>query len=231
VSARIEAGGVLRDSNDAGRGFALKLVEIWDFAELEEIAGMVVPQLEETLFGSYAYVSAVHIYRNLATGRTPASSWLWHYDNNPLEVIKLLIYLSNCDADTGAFEYLRHPTTREGVKIASSRTGFDHWTKPVYDGSRIPEAVLQDYLQKGYESARVVGPAGTAILFDNNCIHRATVPERRHRDAIVLLLRPSHRPIRPFVSRTYTGSWIHREPVVDPDLLAPVGRETRREKQ
>jgi len=226
IAARLDANhAVLAEPKDAGSGFAQKLSAIWDLPELEALGASVVPQLEETLFGSFAYISAVHIYRSLVTAEPPKASWLWHYDNNPLEVIKFLIYLTDCDSESGAFEYICEPGTGKGVKIASSRTGFDHWTKPLFEGSRVPEPVIQDYLQQGYEIRRVVGPAGTGILFDNNCIHRATVPKWRHRDAMVLLLRPVDRPIRPFISRTYTGSWIHKEPVVDPDLLTPVPKE------
>lgn len=223
VSDRIERGaGVLHDPHDAGRSFAVKLVEIWDLDELESLAGIVVPQLEETLFGSFCGVGAVHVYRSIPTDLAPRVSWLWHFDNNPPELIKLLIYLTDCDPSTGAFEYLRDPVTSKGLKMPSSRTGFDHWTEPQFKGSRIPESVIETYVADGWERVRVSGPAGTAILFDNNCVHRATTPRHKLRDAVVLLLRPVDRRLRPFISSAHTGSWLHREPVVDPDLLTPI---------
>ena len=66
---------------------------------------------------------------------------------------------------------------------------------------------------------RVVGPPGTLILFDNNCIHRATVPRTRHRDAVILNFRPSHERVRPFIAASHTGSWSYNAKQWIPEVV------------
>ena len=211
----IEEGGI---SNK----FAIKIANIWDLSELEQLASHFIPHLEQAMFHCYAFVSAVHIYRNMRTEDERASSWLWHYDNNPKEAIKLLIYLTDCTETTGPFEYLRHTETGEAIKLPTSRTGYDHWDPPFYPHSRIPAAVMKDFLAQGYEKCKVVGPKGTSILFDNNCVHTANIPLEGHRDVVIFNIRPVNTPIRPYITRDYTGSWMHKDPVRDPEQIRPV---------
>jgi hypothetical protein len=149
----------------------------------------------------------VNLIRSLPTTAPPASSWLWHYDNKPDEAFKILIYLTDVDADGGAFECLRRPDTGDVVRVNSSRSSPDRTEPPRWPHSRVPPEAIDGYRAMGYKPHRVVGPRGTLIAFDNNCIHRATSPRRRHRDAVILNLRPCHQRVRPFISKRHTGSW------------------------
>ena len=164
-------------------------------------------------------MNQVNLIRSVPGGAAPASSWLWHYDNCPDEAFKILIYLTDVDAESGAFEYLRHPATGDVVKVGSSRAAPDQVAAPRWPRSRVPPEVVARYAEEGYEPHRVVGPAGTLILFDNNCIHRATVPRTRHRDAVILNFRPAHERVRPFISERHTGSWSFNAKQWVPELL------------
>ena len=51
-------------------------------------------------------------------------SWTWHYDNHPVEILKVMIYLT--DDALGikrSFEYLRSSRTREGTMSDSGSAG------------------------------------------------------------------------------------------------------------
>ena len=198
---------------------AIQVRNIWDIPELSELVDFILPSLEQNVFGSYIHLAAVHAYRNIQTSSPRLSSWLWHYDNNPKEAVKVLIYLTDVGENNAPFELLE----KEGqhIKIETSRTGYSHWRPPLIPESRIPKTMIDVLKQKGYKEKKILGPAGTILFFDNNIIHRANSPTEGYRDAIILNIRPSSKKIRPFLSKNVTGSWMHKDPIVDPSNQTP----------
>lgn len=221
------------ESGQPSQPFAIKIANIWDLPELEQLAAHFIPELEKTVFKSHAFVSAVHIYRNLQTQAERKSSWLWHYDNNPQEAVKLLIYLTDVTETTGPFEYLRHKKTGNVIKMPTSRIDDNHWESPppMFPSSRIPATIIDYLLEQGYEKHKVIGQKGTVIFFDNNCIHRANVPSEKYRDVLIFNIRPVLSPIRPFINKEYTGSWMHQDPVRNPEQLRPLFRVQGKSKK
>lgn len=207
VDARVQARhGIHFERDPDVRELAVKLDAFWDLDCLETIADCLIPQAEDGILGSYGLVNQVNLMRSLPGATALASSWLWHYDNKPDEAFKILIYLTDVDAFSGAFEYLRD---RAGsvVKIPSSRRSPREAGSPRWPQSRVPAEVIEHYRALGYESCRVTGACGTLIAFDNNCIHRAIVPMQRHRDVVILNVRPCHQRVQPYISKRHTGSW------------------------
>ena len=80
--------------NYESRGMAHGIKNIWDFPQLKDLGGILIPQMEEKVFGSHVHVDNIKIYRSHVSDEAPVSSWLWHFDNNPKEQIKILIYLT-----------------------------------------------------------------------------------------------------------------------------------------
>ena len=208
-----------RDPSAKGYEVAIQIKEIWDLPELNEIAGHILPCLERTVFGSRIHCSAIHAYRNVPTDAPRVSSWLWHYDNNPKEAVKLMIYLTDVEEDTGAFELLEKDG--DHIKMQTSRTGYNHWGPPYIPQSRIPEDIMNDFIEQGYEKKRIVGPKGTALFFDNNIVHTATIPTRGYRDVVIFNIKPTLYKFKPYISKEYTGSWEHKSPIMDPAQTAP----------
>ena len=208
VDRRIGGGiGIYRNRNQHAAALAVQLDAFWQIEALEVLAGVLVPQAEAAVLGCHAVVNQVNLIRNVPTSAPPASSWLWHYDNKPDEACKILVYLTDVGAEDGAFEYLRRPATGEVVRIESSRPSPETVLPPRWPQSRVPTEAIDRYGEFGFRPHRVVGPRGTLIAFDNNCVHRATVPTGRPRDALILNLRPCHERVRPFISERHTGSW------------------------
>ena len=94
----------------------------------------------------------------------------------------------------------------------------------MFQNSRIPDAVVEYLEDSGYETHKVIGPKGTAIRFDNNCIHTANVPSEQDRDVVISNIRPVHFDIKPRITREYTGSWTHQDVGPDPEQIKPVLR-------
>ena len=198
---------------------AIQVKNIWDIQELKELADSILPSLEKNVFGSYIHLSAVHAYRNIQTTSSRYSSWLWHYDNNPKEAVKILIYLTDVGEANGPFELIEKDNHH--VKIETSRTGYNHWAPPLIPHSRIPKDMMDAFKQKGYKEKKILGPAGTMLFFDNNIIHRANIPTVGYRDVVILNIRPCSKKIRPFLSKETTGSWMHKSPIIDPSDRKP----------
>jgi len=161
----------------------LELVpEITDFIDAE------LEQVLELYFQSFFKIYAVSLYRTLPTPDRPQSSFLWHQDNCPRQEIKLMIYLDDVAADTGAFRIKSRPmseTLRE--------RGFLDRTKV---------AALQGELDDASATTVIEAGVGTRILFENSrCIHRAISPLRAHRDVVTMVLIPSDIHWRPHFAR------------------------------
>jgi len=192
----------------------------FSISEVEDIASMIIPQIEAKFFGCFVHVQHIYIYRSIATKQEAHSSWLWHYDNYPAEVHKIIIYLTDVAKSSGPFRYL--VSDKEGpLIIKPSRTGPSNWKKPKWKGSRIPEKYIKIYQQNNYYCKKVTGCIGTMILFDNNCIHKATVAKKAHRDVLVFQLKPSIKKLRPHINKAWTGSFQHIGLSKDPGQLKP----------
>jgi hypothetical protein len=94
-------------------------------------------------------------------------------------------------------------------------------SNPLYGQSRISASVMAAHHAKGRRTQAVTGPRGTAVLFNDNVIHRATFATERHRDALILQLRPTRQRRLPYVDPRWTGSYQHRDFNRDPERLEP----------
>lgn len=94
-------------------------------------------------------------------------------DRIPREV-KLAVYLT--DVESGHFEYLRGSHQHEAPRL--------------YANAEIGAAVSG-------ESVRVLGQAGTAVLFDTSGVHRQSTPILQPRHAIFLNYHESRVPLQP----------------------------------
>jgi hypothetical protein len=189
-----------------GDVIALQLKSYRDLDGLDELCSILMPQLERAIFGTYLVVDKVYAYRNLISRQHNQVSWRWHADNHPGQIKKIAIYLTDVDPDSGAMEYLRSPTTGKAAMTEP---------KPLL-GVNITPRKLAEYRSKGFEPYRLTGKSGTAVLFDENIIHKANIPSRGYRDAIFLQIRPStFRPER-YIDERWTGSFEHVDFNLDP---------------
>ena len=175
---------------------------------IDTLCAELLPAIERHVFGCYVIVDKVYIYRNLVSRQPRQLSWLWHYDNHPTEVLKLMMYLTDVTERTAPLEYLRHRRSRKALTLIP---------KPMLGHSRISHARVEEYLANGYESHKATGPRGTVILFADNVLHRANIAEDAHRDVLVYQLRPATFHPERRIDRRWTGSFEHVDVNPDPD--------------
>jgi hypothetical protein len=148
-----------------------------------------IEPIVENYYGSHFKIFAVSFYRTLPTPDRPDSSFLWHLDNCPKQEIKLMVYLDDVAAETGALSVKDKPFST-GLR----KEGF-------FDRRRINKFV--DRLDVTSTTRVIAGPIGTRLLFENGgCIHKATSPKYGHRDVVTFVLIPSDTPWRPHFSRS-----------------------------
>ena len=196
--------------------YALRVNDWRDIEEINQIANIVMPQIEQKVFHCNLNVEFVHPYRNLHKIPDPVSSWLWHYDDCPKEFIKLFLYLNDVDEKNGCLQLLKLEKGFETIK--SSRIGPQNNGRPQlkqqYANSRIPAEVVEKSIDSGGEIYNLIGSKGKYALFTPNVPHRATVPQEHTipRDVIVFFIRPSLTKKDSYISKN-TGSYLPKRNV------------------
>lgn len=150
-------------------------------AQLPQICDVITPRIVQTVeayFRSFFKIYWVQVYRTVPSERQPEASFLWHVDNCPPQVVKLMVYLTDTYEDTGAFRLKPRPLSQDLI-----RRGF--W-------DRARNERFASLLEDTSTTTVFEGPKGTRILFLNwGCVHRAKHPERSHRDVAVFNFVPS----------------------------------------
>lgn len=120
------------------------------------------------------------------SSKKEATSFDFHLDDNPRELLKVFIYLNDTKKENGAFRTFNYSAT-----LALIQKGFISCTSDLRTKSQSlinPEFVA--------ENLNVLeGEAGTVLIFDNNLIHKGTVPEVGHRNIICIEIYPSNNPV------------------------------------
>jgi hypothetical protein len=134
-------------------------------------------------FGGYYRIEWLDCYRSLPTDQ-PQASWLWHVDNVPVECMKVILYLTRADAETGATQFL----SLEDTQRQHSQGYFG-----IYGDERKAEL-------PGTPQSFNMDP-GDALCIDNNLLHRAVPPKFSYRDVVTFLILPNRCPWREQLER------------------------------
>jgi hypothetical protein len=167
---------------------------------VRELGEAILPEIERKLFGSYVIVDKVYVYRNLVTRQQEQVSWLWHYDNHPTEVMKVMIYLTEVGPQNAPFEYVRRKDSGEPMQFVP---------KPLLGNSRVNAEKVSELLANGHEAFKATGPKGTMLIFDDNVLHRATFAREGRRDALVYQIRPAAFKPAARLDPKWSGSFEH----------------------
>ena len=209
-------------------GIALCLNDVFIFEKEIKIIleNYLVPYLEKDIFGCYVQCQNVKIYKTTSDSLIEQLSWLWHFDNNPKEQIKVMIYLNDVN-NNGPFKYLSKDN--EAIKIETSKKDHTSWIHgnqahfeilgKKWKGTRVPRHIISNLQSKNEIIEKdVKGPAGTAILFDNNILHKGTIPFEGFRYAMTLQFQPTNKKLKPNFSEKNTGNgWGHNVFLKDPE--------------
>jgi hypothetical protein len=207
-----EQTGAVPDVVD-GRTIAIQLAEPFAIDGLHELCEPLLDELERKIYRSFVLVDKVYVYRSPISRQMPRASWIWHFDNHPREMLKVMIYLTEVTEGTAPFEYLR--------AAGSGRAIHGSPLAPSFGDSRVAADAVARLVAGGGESRAVTGPRGTVVVFDDNVIHRGNLAQTGHRDVLVLQVRPATFRATPRIDRRWTGSFLHANVNRDPDDLTP----------
>ena len=151
------------------------------FRVLQANAGVI-----EACFRSHFRVNWFEV-QMIAPGQQPSgSSFGYHTDDTPLPLIKLFIYLTDTGEANGAFRAFEFRDTDELL-----RRGMLDSVPPGEKRAQAQRLVTPDYEKR----LRVVeGPKGTVFVFDNNLVHKGTLPRQGRRIHVSMEIMPS--PVR-----------------------------------
>lgn len=200
IAAEIDAALLARDA--AG--------DIWDaddgykgdpFIDFPALGALFRPEAPlaraiRAVYGSEFKIFYAKIYRSRRTGDVPTGSQLWHADGGPGTCINLMFALTPLTAANGAMELL---TWRDSlVTFDGERAGLRNVVATA--GATQRDLICDFYARRIAASGRTImqptGPAGTALMFMNNLVHKGGFPAERgaERRVVVLHLYPAEAP-------------------------------------
>lgn len=160
-----------------------------NYSALEDLVWLVLSHVKddiESVFKSHFSTYWVQVYRTVPRAHEDlTSSFAWHYDEDPRQLLKLFIYLDDTSVENGAFRYLNRVDTRNLID-----KGFISNTP----SRRLESQCLVD-TEIESKAIFVEGLKGTVFLFDNNIVHRGTFPSRGQRTVVAIELMPSTREL------------------------------------
>jgi hypothetical protein len=110
--------------------------------------------------GLRSCLRAINVWLNLPDDGPPKESQLWHRDGDDLQIVKVFIYFTNVDMESGPFWFIPGTHRGKGRKIAV----------PMEQG-RVSDAQMREAIDSAKWKA-CLGRAGTVILADTTGFHK-----------------------------------------------------------
>jgi hypothetical protein len=136
-------------------------------------------------YGSHFKINWVEIQKIVPGEQPRGSSFSYHTDDSPYSLAKVFVYLVDTYQENGAFRAFDYQWSDKFIKEGILKT-----TQP---------GAMRDSMQylvtEGHEkSLRVIeGEKGTAFIFDNNLVHKGTLPLQGFRIHLVMEIMPSNK--------------------------------------
>jgi len=185
ISRGIESGALSRSADLPFMVSVPKPLDLFGTAILDVLDGPLGDGVRR-LYGSEFRVEWLDCYRTYHGERQ--ASWLWHIDNVPPYLLKVLLYLTDSDADTGVTEFLSSSDTR-----AFREVGYFGVTR---NERRTDLAELARQRNFSYRPLSFPMKRGDAVIFNTNMLHRGGEVRQGFRDVMSFQILPSRRPWR-----------------------------------
>ena len=144
-----------------------------------------VEKVLSAYYKSYTQPYWINVMRYIPGYRSSNSSFGYHIDDNPKQLLKIFIYLNDTFKSNGAFRAFDYKNTRSFI-----RRGF-------ISSSEELRCKSQKYISTENEKSDLKileGKAGTILIFDNNLVHKGTLPESGYRDTVCIEIYPGNKP-------------------------------------
>jgi hypothetical protein len=116
------------------------------------------------------------LYRNRATHNRRLISADWHFDRRPTDWLRMFVYLSEVNGDSGPFQFIDLSNSKRLTRAGFKRES-DEWQQRLQD-----EAMIN----------KLLGLPGSALVINvERLLHRAGIPvPGRHRDMLEIIFKP-----------------------------------------
>lgn len=149
------------------------------FQVLEKVSPVI-----EGFYGSYFQPYWISLQQNFPGTAKAGSSFTWHIDDNPRQLMKIFIYFNDVYESNGAFRAFTYPVSKSLLEA-----GFKSWTEKLRVES---QPMIEEYYAAHPDDLKVLeGEAGTVLMFDNNLVHRGTPPREGFRQLAQIEIYPS----------------------------------------
>jgi len=138
------------------------------------------------LYGCEFRIEWLDCYRTYEGARD--ASWAWHIDNVPPFFVKVLLYLTDSDSQSGTTEFVSAEETRLFKRAGYFGVTADERRADLNDIARRSGFV---HRPMSFEMR-----AGDALLFNNNNLHRGGGVVRGYRDVMSFAILPARQPWR-----------------------------------
>jgi len=138
----------------------------------------------ESFYGSYYQPYWISLQQNFPGTASASSSFAWHIDDNPRQLMKIFIYFNDVFESNGAFRAFTYPVSKQLLQ-----DGFKSWSEKLRVEN---QKMVNDYFAEHPTELKVLeGTSGTVLMFDNNLVHKGTPPREGFRQLAQIEIYPS----------------------------------------
>ena len=170
-------------------GFYFLKREYFKFFE-DDLNNLIFKQLGpivEKYYTSYFKIAWINIYRCYPVpNHDDDRSLLWHFDDNPNDILKLFVYVNDQDENNGAFRTL---LMNDSKKIKSEDNFLSYNTQERIENQK----KINKYKDRVFVAN---GKQGDVVAFQNNIVHKGNLPLKNWRDLITIEILRSIAPIK-----------------------------------
>ena len=142
----------------------------------------------QSYYGSFYTTYWIQIQRNNPGAVEAGSAFQWHTDDNPIGVMKVFIYLNDVKESNGAF--------RAFPKLATTYLFLKGFRSNGIETRVKAQPMVNKFYERYPKALKILeGQTGTLLGFDNNLVHKGTLPRNGYRHVVQILLYPSNVPL------------------------------------
>tara|TARA_B100000575_G_scaffold278860_1_gene266627 strand:- start:20586 stop:21179 length:594 start_codon:yes stop_codon:yes gene_type:complete len=136
-----------------------------DYIFLKPFIDIIIKEVEKNLQKKFVKLTKIAFVKTIRSStEINDGAFLWHWDNGPLNIIDVLLYLNDVDKDCGEFEYLTTNKDEPDMNVYHKGSGG-----------------MTDINLETKKINKFLGKRGDYIIFQNNISHRATTPFKQDR--------------------------------------------------
>lgn len=153
---------------------------------LEKVCVEIMSVVDK-VYGCDSKIQEIKILKHLRHNNVDIQkgAFIWHSDRHVNEILNVLLYLNDVtNVQDGPFQYIEKND------------------QPYYNLSINKNISHKEATSYGNIKS-LLGVAGSFYVFDNNFIHRASVPTNKDRNAIIFQVRPTRKKQKEYIDLNY----------------------------